>query len=562
MNQRERVTDLFLLPILLLLGGIVALRLESDLSERLTFAESPYLAPPAAPPPPDTSGTSARTDRVSLVVVDGLRYDAMTEARMLPLRDVAARATLAAAPPTEFLPTLITALTGAPRQMHGIAADCVRVPGDLLETSDNLLGHLEQLNRPARFFATGDQPVISRVATRIPCDAGTVADRFADLSSSARAEAGIETGARAGTLDIIHIDVGTEQRTSSNRSLAARRHREAGESVVSSLESILDSVDPDRETVAVLFLDSTVSGEGIERRSKRSYPELFLHGRGIRPGPAVAGSIEDLAPTLALLLGTPFPFANSGEPLREVLASGDDDRTRLADLAAQKARFRTYCADTFVLGDAALAPGAERTIVATRARQYRAVVLPQILMGVIIALILILLEAHYVRIWTLATGVAAGGVLVLGYLGLRQVAFDPGKLTARGGYEVFAGELLIYGVVVVGVLLLGAFYSAIRQSGRRLLPPAEIAQRSLLVAFGTFLVLWGLATLSWLRIDIPASGAPEFSRWTLAYGAALLLIKTVSFGAVAGSIAGACGMLWMRRQRSTEPSYGAVTTAP
>jgi hypothetical protein len=530
MNPGERITDLLLVPLLLLIGGLVALRLEGDLARRLEFPDSPYAG---SEPVLDTRRPA--TGRVLVVLADPVPVDGATLAEMPGLQRLAAdgsEAILAGPVPLDPLPGFVSMMSGAERPIHGVTAGFCRPAPDLLVRFDNLLLSMARSGRAARFVAPpprGDRTdgwnVVAPVVEWEPCEVGS------EASALRRDEADAPTRS---PLEIVRLAIpGRAVRPDGTAD------REAVRAFDERLGAVAATVDPERETLVLVLPEARVrsaSSRSDEPETPLSW-RLVLVGRGVRPKEVPAtGREQDVAPTLAALLGLPFPFGNSGAPLWGLLDLHPAERQiRTTDLADQQDRFVRACSERFALGLAPAAPPPSRAaegIVDSRARQYRAVIGPRILVGLLLAAIFVFVVPRFRRLSAVLAGAAAGGILLALFFLLRNASFDLVELTARGGYAGFSGSFVLLGVLVGLVLSLGAglLLPIARGDG-----PSVLAQRSILAAFGCILLLWAVATISWTRFRMPATGTPELNRWTLSYGAALLLVATVSFASLPGA---------------------------
>ena len=536
MNQKERVVDLFLLPVLLLLGGLVALRLENDLSRRLMLPDSPY---EKAEMPRTDEADPPLSERVVLVLIEDFKLDATTAVELDVLRDFVdhgAHATLSAALPVDVLPGTVSMLTGANREIHGVVAGFSRPVPDLLERIDSLPAAAARIGRPVRYFcsAEGDSAeapkagetrdgweVLGPVAQWNAAEPGEVASSFASRT------------AQGSALDLVRLKAPSVEVRSNSRFYRKAR-RDSATAVNGWIQAVVDAVDLDREAVVLSFFESHLPAEGQAARFTRPQPTVLLAGAGVRGSTVARGRQQDIAPTLAVLLGLAMPAANAGDPILSILDVDEEQAgAAIARTSNQKERFLAHCAERFRLGDPERIASAPGAVLESRARQYRTVVTPQIAMGGFLAIALLLLVPQFQRVSTVLTGAAAGGVLLMLYVVLRGTSFDLLSFTARGGYSNFASGILLYGLIL---WVLGAIAAVvlIPRAKRRL--PSLFAQRSLLLGFGGFVVLWAVATLSWVRFDMPASGTPELNRWTLTYATALLLLIVVSFGSLPAAL--------------------------
>jgi len=576
MDQRERVIDLLVVPFFLLLGGLVALRLESDLSSRLAHPTSPYALAPdsetaygpardSAPPALSIPGSPAAaegaagpdggtpppaayepapvpplSDRVVMAWIEGLDLDTTAEVELTELRPLLREgswAVLDAPLPVDPLPIGVSMLTGSMRSMHGVVGGFSVPPADLLARVGSLLEPLAERGRPARYLLAADPDAVAGFE---PIAAATHALETSIEEAAAR----LANGSRESVLDLVHLGAPGSDDDRGGRDAELRAQRARAGRVNEQIASLRAGLDPGRDTLILVFFRGWTPLAGERGVWSRPRPVLVAHGRGIRSGGAAQGVEQDVAATVALLTGLPLPFANTGSPLLGILDAPDDILRRGAEaLEHQRAAFRHHCAERFALGEPVRDdPDGERRVVAVRARHYRAAVLPQVVLGIVLTFALLLGVPRFHRVTAFLSGAAAGGVLLMVFLVVRGSSLDLLRFTDRGGYEGFAGGIVIYGTVIALLLVAGSIFLFPRRRGEGV---GRIAQRALLAAFGCFVAFWGVATLSFLRFDLPSTGSPELNRWTLTYAASLLLLVVLSFAAVPGAL-----LAWIRARGS------------
>ncbi len=538
MPVRERVIDGLLLPVILLLGGLVALRLEADVSKRLRFPETPYSSDvpttgldSEVAPLADLAATAS--DRVVLAFVDGFGLDRVRRSEMPELRaieDDAARVDILAPEPADTLPVVLSMLTGTDREIHGIAADFAHPPIDLLARIDNLPLAVRRAGGAVRIVSTegpSDRFELLRPLAHhvVAPNASAVAASFARGSRLASPQ-----------LDVLHLDGRAIARTLAKRDDIDARDVapvDIARDLDAQIATIHDALDPERDTLAIVFVDSELQ---VHEAGDAARPtsHLLLAGHGVLGESTARALAIDVAPTLALSLALPVPASNLGEPMVGIL---DTDASAiapwLASLDERRSHFREEQTRRFRLGDTAIPAGSEYRLVSERARQYRSIIAPQIWMAIVIAILLLVAVPRFDRMLTIVAGSAAAGVAWMACLGFFSGRFDLAHLSERGGYSGFAGSLLLYGFFVLAAVSAGSALLARQRTDAR----GPLAQRILLAIFGASLALWALATLSWLRFAMPATGTPELSRWTLTYAAALRILVPLSFGAIPATVA-------------------------
>lgn len=271
------------------------------------------VAPPAAGPPP-------LAQRVVLVLVEGLRAD---DAPFLPTLDwlgqQGAFLRLTAPSPGFAMPASATLLTGAPPQAHGVL---FALPGQVLRTDS-----IPAAARRAQLTVAGaGSPAMGALLRPAVGD-------WRDVSSLAALQDQIggllaPGGAR---LVVLHTDYLFKE--SSKLHVADRQdseylHRLA--SLDALLSHVLEPIDWKSTAVVVA---GTLGMDTKGRYDPTSPLPVIMAGPGIKPGYRGQGALEDMAPTLAALAGTPVPLANHGMPLLDALQATPG---RPADLIVQR----------------------------------------------------------------------------------------------------------------------------------------------------------------------------------------------------------------------------------
>ncbi len=274
-----------------------------------------------------TSGPPKLAERVVLVLVEGLRPE---DARRMPAVDWLLREgsgyQLTVPEPGYPLAAAVTALTGAPPQIHGVL---VAPPGQALQ-ADNLPAAATRAG-----LTTGGVG-----GTELGAILGdTVQTWYPAISAQALVDGARSLLSGQGPdLVIIHI-------TDLARSAAPQgqvRDRLLAE-VDARLVQMLEELD--LQKTAVLVSGTVPTGWGGRHQPGAPVP-LVLAGAGVRSGVRGTGSLEDLAPTAAALLGAPTPVQVRGEPLLEALQA----EGRPADVIAER-----YLASRKAFADAVLA---------------------------------------------------------------------------------------------------------------------------------------------------------------------------------------------------------------
>jgi hypothetical protein len=296
-----------------------------------------YRSPVRDAPPPSTGRTTPLTDAVVLVVVDGLRYDISLQMPYLNgLRQGGAQAMLLASPPSTTQTAWVTLISGAGPELNDMPF--FERSGDLLEavSVDHLFAAVhraglavgiagfqwwEKLVPPdsldVKYYATAEDDA---------ADIGVVdhAVVFIEQFHPSFLLVNLRQMERAGV---------TFGGTSAEYQQAARRcddaiHRLAAAMdpehsllMVCSSHGLLAS-KPEGANKLPRFLGelapASAGGYGGDEAVVVSTP-LVISGKGVSPGNYGTLNATDLAPLIAMLLGTPVPSADQGLPPAHML---------------------------------------------------------------------------------------------------------------------------------------------------------------------------------------------------------------------------------------------------
>ena len=211
---------------------------------------------------------------------------------------------------------------------------------------------------------------------------------------------------------------------------------------------------------------------------------LVLAGAGIRPGGLVSGArLEDVAPTIAALLGMPAPGHSDGLPLVDALAiDGAPAAEMLADARARRAALHTVL-------DAIGADDDER---AMRTTWYRAG-LGLAMLAALIAGVAIAARRHIIVVdrRILSIAVPAFPLTFYGMVLAVEQYLSPSMLPSSGHLE---HKLWLYGAIAAGAHLLAA-WAALHERHiprDRLAAAAGLAWVGLIVALAPAFAAWAL----------------------------------------------------------------------
>lgn len=501
----------------------------------------PAIDPPPAPP---------LSRRVVLAIVDGLRLDTSRDLPYLnQLRAAGVDAVASSQYPTYSKPNYVNLLTGVPPEASGVRTN--RYPG--VVQLDSLMDRVRAVAWHAGFASDYDpiprlflRPRTARVEPVPDVDMmedpeqRTVEDVEAALKADLRGDfddaryAPWPGGLRDAAEQILRHDnalvvvlIGVVDAAGHEYGGDSEEYAAAAGVADETLGQVLAAVDLTRDTIIVVadhgHTDSGGHG-GLEPEAVEV--PLVLAGAGIRTGAVVEDALlQDVAPTVARLLGLPPPGHGLGRTLAEALAVDGEAKARI------------------VGQDLARAARNDRVVVAAihQARkdrlEKRAVRLAVLALGTIV---LILIAWRMRRLgglrldWkSLAVGVPAFFGVYYILIAVLGQQFSPSLMPARGH---IASELIQYGVVAT-VAQIGAGWWALRRKVNlpdRLAAANGIALVGLVVALTPVALLWALFPAPYVEVPGPAAmvliPAVQISVACYAVGVALtLFIEVVVF---------------------------------
>ncbi len=389
-------------------------------------------AQPGAPP--------ALTGRVVLVIVGGLRTDASLELPSLSLlRQKGAWRTLSLPVPTYAPSSWATLLTGTAPAEHGVLSPETGVT-PLVPTL------FDQAKAASLTTALAAPRSWSRLAPR-SVDLDLLVDPAAPEAEQASLQQADTAVQAKANLTVIYLS--GPERAALMVGGGNRPYLNAASKADGELAHLLGSIDLGETTVLVTSDHGVTAagGSGGAEPEVRQVP-LVAAGKGVRPGHFPDGRGEDLAPTLAALLGlAPSPGA-AGQPLTDMLAyTSPAEAATVSRLAALARASLLSAAIQGVGGSLVLPPSPGNS--AAEVQSYRAEVDRQFALG---GRHQWWLEIRSRLPW------AAGGVLAL-FLYLLLLGRQP------YGRSVFAGAafyLVVYQALLLGPWPFGPFF---RQHG-------------------------------------------------------------------------------------------------
>ena len=323
----------FIVAVLLAVGVTVA-RGQTELQTSAAEYRPPLTATPVI-----TDPLSAQSRRVVLVILSGLSDDFWTDESMPVLRqlqETGAHATLMATPPTYRLAAWTALLSGAPPTL---------TDAPLFDVSDTA-------ERPTAtdtiFDAAADRSLTtalagnSRWAALIPPGKVARTAFFGGFAADADAQVMAEVAQWVDDPEISlivaqfsQIDAAADGGTNTAAYQSALNRTDAQ---LAELRRMLD-LDTTTLIVTADYGQLAQGGHGGDDPAVVSLP-LVMVGQGIVPGEYSAVSQNDIAPTVAALLGTRLPAANQGRPLSEMLAiTAADKAAAWRTLAQQRIAF-------------------------------------------------------------------------------------------------------------------------------------------------------------------------------------------------------------------------------
>ncbi len=281
-----------------------------------------------APPAPGQPANAPLTGRVVVVLIDALRYDTSTNSQVMPvlaeLRARGASARMHSRPPSYSEPGYTTLLTGAwpdindgppvnleYEQIHTFTQDDLFSAAQRAGSSTAIAGYywfeklVPQSAVDAAFYTPGE-------------------DAQADREVVDAALPWLRDG--AAELVLIHLDQ-VDYAGHHEGGPRDPRWNEAASRADLLLGEILAELDLDTDTLLVVSDHGQIDRGGHGGTEPVTLLEPFvLAGKGVLPGGYQDVQMVDVAPTLAVLLGTGLPASSEGRPLLEMLAISPEQK--------------------------------------------------------------------------------------------------------------------------------------------------------------------------------------------------------------------------------------------
>lgn len=266
------------------------------------------------------TGSPPLANRMVLLMVDGLRVE---DALLLPsldwLRRQGAGYRLTVPPPGYQVPVGATLLTGAEPRHHGLLLDTPQGP----LRADNLVDAAIRAKLSVGAIGTPALGTLLKPAVA----------NWQDLQATQRlAEQALPLlgsgGPRLVLIQVDRLHKGIHDLKTASRDSAD--YRKLLSDLDTDLVELMAAVDLKTTSVVVTGTVPTAQNGGHPAEGR---VPLIMAGAGVKTGDMGEASLLDVAPTVAALLGTPMPLANSGRPLTEALRV----EARAADLLSIRA---------------------------------------------------------------------------------------------------------------------------------------------------------------------------------------------------------------------------------
>jgi len=319
MNRKRKPINWFLLGIIgLPLLAVGAYFWVTALMDSLYNYRSPLMA---MPPQAGAPVGEPLTGRVVIVLIDALREDTSLDAEVMPflngLREQAAWATMSSRPPSFSAPGWITILTGAwpdindSQPLNPPDENSVRT-----FTQDDIFAAAE---RSGLRTAISGYAWFEGMLANSGVDAGFYIPGEDNAADQDVVDAALPWLSENFQLVLVHIDqvdyAGHHEGGPRDPNWDAAANRSDA-----LLAEIVNILDMEQDTVIVLSDHGQIDRGGHGGNESVVMTEPFvMAGKGIIPGKYLEIEMVDVAPTVAVLLGTNIPASNQGRPLIEML---------------------------------------------------------------------------------------------------------------------------------------------------------------------------------------------------------------------------------------------------
>jgi hypothetical protein len=315
-----------------LVGLIVVIIGAYLLTTRLMDSAQSYRSPLANKPPvPGQSLGEPITHRVVILLIDALRLDTSTNSTVMPtldlLRSQGASATMHSQPPSFSAPAWTTILTGAWPDIND--SQPFNPPDEYSArpfTQDDIFAAAQ---RAGLNTAVSGYLWFEKMLSNSGVDAGFYTPGEENSADIEVINAAIPWLVEEYQLVLIHLDqvdfAGHEQGGPQDPDWNAAASR-----VDVMIKEVVSHLDLAQDTVLVISDHGQIDRGGHGGPEAITLIEPFvLAGAGVVPGNFSDVNMVDIAPTLAVLLGTSIPASNQGHPLLDMLYASPEQVSAL-----------------------------------------------------------------------------------------------------------------------------------------------------------------------------------------------------------------------------------------
>lgn len=274
------------------------------------------------------------TDAVVMVIISGMREDASYRMPTLEyLRSRGAAVSVRSILPSLALPSWATILTGTGPEIHEVATNAFTGP----LRSDHLFESARRAGLTAGLVGAKNWQTL--------LGSGAGDGRFLDPKTSGLDSQAVEQAASLlqKMPSVVLLNLTAPAVAGGRFGAESDQYLQAISETDSRLAMILDLIDLENVTVMVTsdYGLTDAGGHGGSEDKVTRLP-LVMAGKGIRPGTAMAIAQEDIAPTVAALLGVSIPANATGQPAWAALDAPDEVlKEKLALAASQLAAAKT-----------------------------------------------------------------------------------------------------------------------------------------------------------------------------------------------------------------------------
>jgi hypothetical protein len=366
------------------------------------------------------------TRMVVMVLVDGLRYDTSLNASVMPylnqLRQGGASAEMHSQPPSFSQPGYTTLLTGAWPDLNGGPPVNLVYPDIPTITQDNIFSDAHWI---------GLQTAISGYnwfEKLVP--QGAVAAKFYTAGEDQAADRDVVDAAlpwlqgRKYQLVLIHLDQ-VDYAGDHEGGPKDSRYNAAATRADHLIQEIAAKLDFSKDTLLIVSDHGHINQGGHGGQDAITLIEPFvMAGKGVMPGKYSDVQMVDVAPTIAVLLGTSLPATNQGHPqvgmLDLTLAQVEQIKSALSKQQTQlvQAYQQAIGKPVNVRSATDIVSSTQAAIQATRESLLEEQMLPRGIIAIIVVFLLINLAA-----WNARPFFGSMALGVVGYLAIFNIKY-------------------------------------------------------------------------------------------------------------------------------------------